>query len=335
MTVYNPSSVGGGTPGGSNTQVQFNDSGAFGGDSDFVFDKTTGYVGIGTSSPDRFLTVYGESSTSSAGSGNKPAVNITGGYNPRMIFTGDGNEFVTSIAGIQFLGNYFFGIGANLDNPAIKIQANGAVFIDNLQLGYLGLLPNGNLDSFGRTEGSKGAITFGTDYQDMFLFSEPYASHTHIFTNTFRILSNYDIPTLVVEGKSSQTANLFEVNSSGGSGGNLLNVNATGLITNRLTTKQQQWEYDASNYSNVTVSSTGGVTFDAVGSNASFTFADKIIAQSTVQLQGYTVATLPVGVQGMTAFVTDALAPTFLGVLVGGGTVVTTAFFDGTSWVAK
>lgn len=32
---------GGGTPGGSNTQVQFNDGGSFAGDADFVYDKTT------------------------------------------------------------------------------------------------------------------------------------------------------------------------------------------------------------------------------------------------------------------------------------------------------
>jgi len=35
---------GGGTPGGSNTQVQFNDNGSFGGNSAFTFDKTTGNV---------------------------------------------------------------------------------------------------------------------------------------------------------------------------------------------------------------------------------------------------------------------------------------------------
>src|SRR3990167_5459648 len=33
--------VGGGTPGGSDTQVQFNDSGAFGGDAGFTYNKTT------------------------------------------------------------------------------------------------------------------------------------------------------------------------------------------------------------------------------------------------------------------------------------------------------
>jgi hypothetical protein len=37
---------GGGTPGGSDTQVQFNDGGAFGGDSGFTFDKTNNTLGI-------------------------------------------------------------------------------------------------------------------------------------------------------------------------------------------------------------------------------------------------------------------------------------------------
>lgn len=37
---------GGGTPGGSPNQVQFNDSGAFGGDAQLTFDKTTGLLAI-------------------------------------------------------------------------------------------------------------------------------------------------------------------------------------------------------------------------------------------------------------------------------------------------
>lgn len=40
-SVYVLFSGGGGSPGGSNTQVQFNDSSAFGGDAGFVYDKTT------------------------------------------------------------------------------------------------------------------------------------------------------------------------------------------------------------------------------------------------------------------------------------------------------
>lgn len=40
-------SPGGGTPGGSNTQIQFNDSGAFGGDVDLTYNKTTNALTIG------------------------------------------------------------------------------------------------------------------------------------------------------------------------------------------------------------------------------------------------------------------------------------------------
>ena len=45
------------SPGGSDTQVQFNDSGAFGGDAGLTFNKTTGRVGIGTTSPSSKLDV--------------------------------------------------------------------------------------------------------------------------------------------------------------------------------------------------------------------------------------------------------------------------------------
>lgn len=42
-----PISGGSGSPGGSTTQVQFNDSGAFGGDAGLAFDKTTGRLTVG------------------------------------------------------------------------------------------------------------------------------------------------------------------------------------------------------------------------------------------------------------------------------------------------
>lgn len=55
----------------------------------------------------------------------------------------------------------------------------------------------------------------------------------------------------------------------------------------------------------------------------------------TVRLKGYTVATLPVGVVGDTAYVTDALAPAFLTTVVGGGAIVTPVFYDGANWIAQ
>ena len=43
---------GGGTPGGSNTQIQYNDGGAFGGDSGLTFNETTNLLTIGASTAD-------------------------------------------------------------------------------------------------------------------------------------------------------------------------------------------------------------------------------------------------------------------------------------------
>ena len=59
-----------------------------------------------------------------------------------------------------------------------------------------------------------------------------------------------------------------------------------------------------------------------------------VATDGTIRLKNYTVATLPAGVKGDTAYVTDATAPTYLGTLTGGGTVVCPVFYNGTSWVA-
>lgn len=100
------------------------------------------------------------------------------------------------------------------------------------------------------------------------------------------------------------------------------------------TTEQQRTGYDASNYYSTTVGSTGGVTFNAVGSGSAFTFSDKIIHSLPTNLKSYTVATLPAGTQGDMAYVTDATAPTYLGTLTGGGAVVCPVFYNGSAWVS-
>lgn len=77
---------------------------------------------------------------------------------------------------------------------------------------------------------------------------------------------------------------------------------------------------------NVGFAANGALKFDYNATRANF--------DVPVQLQNYTVATLPAGVQGYVAYVTDALAPAFLTAVVGGGAVVTPVFYDGTNWVA-
>ena len=69
-------------------------------------------------------------------------------------------------------------------------------------------------------------------------------------------------------------------------------------------------------------------------STSSLTINGNLLAVGIIQLNGYTVSTLPAGITGMTAYVTDALTPSFGAALTGGGSVVTKAFFNGTNWIA-
>ena len=52
--------VGGGTPGGSNKEVQFNDNGSFGGNSNFIFDNSNTRLSIGTATPQHTLEINGD-----------------------------------------------------------------------------------------------------------------------------------------------------------------------------------------------------------------------------------------------------------------------------------
>jgi len=54
---------------------------------------------------------------------------------------------------------------------------------------------------------------------------------------------------------------------------------------------------------------------------------------NTLNLASFTVATLPAGVQGDTAYVTNALGPTYGAAVVGGGTVINLVFKNATTWV--
>jgi hypothetical protein len=108
------------------------------------------------------------------------------------------------------------------------------------------------------------------------------------------------------------------------------------------TTEQIRIGYDTSYYWKATTSSVGLTTFDTGSAGTqSFAFAKdvsftgKAIANSIIRLKAYTVGTLPTGTQGDTAFVTDALAPTFLATVVGGGAIATPVFYNGTNWVAQ
>jgi len=63
-------------------------------------------------------------------------------------------------------------------------------------------------------------------------------------------------------------------------------------------------------------------------------YTDKRLeVRGPVSLQGYTVATLPSGVQGDTAYVTDGQSVSYRALATGGGSAVAQVFYDGSNWV--
>lgn len=71
------------------------------------------------------------------------------------------------------------------------------------------------------------------------------------------------------------------------------------------------------------------------GANNQTTINGPTIHNNTIRLKGYTVATLPAGVQGDLSFVTDALAPAYHVAVVGGGAVVVPVFYNGAAWIVN
>ena len=100
------------------------------------------------------------------------------------------------------------------------------------------------------------------------------------------------------------------------------------------TTEQYRQGYDAGNYMSITTGSTGSTTFALTGTTPTFTFSQKIINSAPQNLKGYTVAGLPAGVIGDTAYITDGTVVPAKGVApVGGGTAAGVVFYDGAAWV--
>jgi len=59
----------------------------------------------------------------------------------------------------------------------------------------------------------------------------------------------------------------------------------------------------------------------------------KLDVAGTIKTLGYTVTTLPTGVVGARAYVTDALTPVFGATVVTGGAVTIPVFYNGTNWI--
>ena len=241
----------GGIPGGSNTQVQFNDAGEFGGVSNFTFDKAT-----------NILTVTGNIAGTNVNAGNLLTANFVTG-----VLTTANQPNVTSVGTLTGLvvGNgtanvTFVPSGANGGITATG-NITAANFIGNVV---------GNISGNIVIPGSNTGVVFNDDgnanTSTAFTFNKT--------SNLVTIVGNADVGNLITAGLVTATGNV--------TGGNIITggqVSATGNITGgNISTAGQFGAASLSASGNVTggnintgglVTATGNITSTAnvIGGN--------------------------------------------------------------------
>jgi len=231
MTVYNPSTGGGGTPAGSLTNLQFNDSGSFGGLLNSSAYSSTGYMSLGGS----VNPYYG---------GPLGALTLTG---PRMStvlpwFQHDtsGAELLTFHAdgetGAEFSG---FRIRPLSGTPNDLELFAGRLYFNAYQLYFE---TNQLIQSIGFTGNPANAITIPDGTFSIVMQNNSYAGALVTDVGNAAVLTwdasmpvkinPYDASTVgfQINARTGQTANLYEINSFGNTGGDLLNISSSGYL---------------------------------------------------------------------------------------------------------
>jgi len=137
---------------------------------------------------------------------------------------------------------------------------------------------------------------------------------------------------------------LYFSNSSGGSGIYGLVTSGTGIRVDNSGSTRAIYSNVLSTGDGIVSNVQSGTGLNYVGqNNGAVTFtvnktgdatANTVTLNSVLKLKAYTVGTLPAGTVGDMAYVTDATAPTYNGILTGGGAVKIPVFYDGAAWKA-
>jgi len=280
-------------------------------------------IGVGTITPAAFLEVLGTTQQAMLAYNASNHLGITIGS------TGNATYALTGTSPVNIF-NQYIGVGKTPTNPidiAVNVtgSGNGAniSFKNSHSAGWSSTKVINDLNDYcyygivGSTVATYGAIV---------------ARDTVMYTGrpiVFAVDGNNSIKFATGAGSLQR----MTITGAGDVGINRTNPNAKFHVI--ATTEQIRVGYDASNFSSFTVGATGNLLIGLTGTTPRTTFSQGINVQGTIRSNGYTVATLPAGVIGDQAYVTDALAPIFLGIIAGGGAVVTPVFYNGANWIAQ
>ena len=308
-------------------------------------DSGGGATLLATGASKRILVSHAAVATANYG-----AVSIGDGY-----FDGaTTGKFVGNAAGTELAMNIVSGSTMDLVNLQVagaskfKIDKDGTITWGNgSTMSSLGVVNiNGGLTS---ASGDVNAQRFinSADVADKYITGGNMTA-TSGNRNQYNMLSNF-VPT---SGTATMAAFAFNgtINQTGGANGITRGLYVNPILTaaadyraievargtTRLfhTSEQLRIGYNTSNYLAFTVGATGSLTIGLTGTAPRTTFSQGVTMGGTMRLAPYTVGTLPSGVVGDRAYVTDATAPTYLGALTGGGAVTCPVFYNGAAWVS-
>ena len=204
--------------------------------------------------------------------------------------------------------------------------------LNNISIGSTQYTPlSGNIDSYmkitmydGGSAGVRGGFSYGSDFQGNGGSSLYFAQNSHQF-----VIGNSANTSFLIGGSYSSVYSrlpyIFDPTSSG-----------------KPAFTMTDFYHGASPYGQIFNSASGefalgyGSSFTATGTAViKWNTSGNVTVAGTFGMKGYTVGTLPAGVTGAWAYVTDASGPTYGATVVGGGSVVTPVFYNGTNWTCR
>jgi hypothetical protein len=213
---------GNGTPGGANTQVQFNDSGSFGGDAGFVYNKDTNLLTIAN------LTVVDNLTATVSSAVTAGTVTTNAQPNITSVGTLSSLNVTNTIA-----ANLFAGSGANLTNlPAANLsgvvplaqQVSNAAQPNITSVGVLtGLTSSGNIAASGTLSGGNVSVSGTVSTTNLNIIGN--ATFANTFTANANSIVNFSVASDVNLGT------LANITITGGVNGYVLSTDGAGNLS--------------------------------------------------------------------------------------------------------
>lgn len=285
-----PSGSGNGVTGGSNTQVQFNDNGLFGGNTGFTFDKTTGQVTIAAN-----LTVGGFINGTAANANYASyAGNVTLAAQPNI--TSVGNLLNLTVIGDSYTGPiYTSGISGNITGANV-VSANTFIAAD---------LITSNVANV-NTLNTSNVVVSGANITDANITNANITTAIITTANVTNLrATTANVTTFTANGVVTLGSNA-NVRITGGSNGQFLTTNGSGnlswtsptftgtTIANgtsnvNIPTANANIVMGVANTTRFTVTSSGAVVNGSISSNTANVASGMTVAAGQTNLNGDTL----------------------------------------------